>query len=84
MKPGLCPDDEPLRNEILRQAHHSKFSIHLGNNKMYRDLKRYYHWPGMKMDVASFVSQCQTCQMVKTEHQVPSGLLQNLPLPEWK
>ncbi|WZZ27141.1 hypothetical protein YC2023_010542 [Brassica napus] len=78
------PNDELLRKEILRQAHHSSFSIHPGNTKMYRDLKRYYHWPGMKKDVATFVSQCQTCQKVKAEHQVPSGLLQNLPLPEWK
>ncbi|WZZ44999.1 hypothetical protein YC2023_041258 [Brassica napus] len=38
----------------------------------------------MKKDVATFVSQCQTCQMVKAEQQVPSGLLQNLSLPEWK
>ena len=81
----ICvPNDELLRKEILQQAHHSSFSIHPGNTKMYRDLKRYYHWPGMKRDVASTVSQCQTCQMVKAEHQVPSGLLQNLPLPEWK
>ncbi|XP_056850592.1 uncharacterized protein LOC108827423 [Raphanus sativus] len=81
----ICvPSDELLRKEILRQAHHSRFSIHPGNTKMYRDLKRYYHWPGMKKDVATFVSQCQTCQLVKAEHQVPSGLLQNLPLPEWK
>jgi len=78
------PNDELLKKEILQQAHHSRFSIHPGNTKMYKDLKRYYHWPGMKRDVASFISQCQTCQMVKAEHQVPSGLLQNLPLPEWK
>ena len=23
----------------------------------YRDLKRYYHWPDMKKDVATFISQ---------------------------
>ncbi|KAF8100726.1 hypothetical protein N665_0218s0064 [Sinapis alba] len=79
-----APDDKLLKKEILQQAHHSHFSIHPGNTKMYRDLKRYYHWPGMKKDVATFVSQCQTYQMVKAEHQMPSGLLQNLPLPEWK
>ena len=51
---------------------------------MYIDLKRYYHWPGMKKYVATFVSQCQTCQLVKAEHQIPNGLLQNLPMSEWK
>uniref|UniRef100_A0A0D2ZUX8 Integrase zinc-binding domain-containing protein n=2 Tax=Brassica TaxID=3705 RepID=A0A0D2ZUX8_BRAOL len=49
------PNDELLKKEILQQAHHSCFSIHPGNTKMYRDLKRYYHWPGMKRDVASFI-----------------------------
>ena len=51
---------------------------------MYKYLKRYYHWPGMKKDVATFVSHCQTCHMVKAEHQVPNGVLQNLSLRELK
>ena len=51
---------------------------------MYRDLKRYYHWVGLKRDVAKWVSQCDVCQLVKAEHQVPSGLLRSLPIPEWK
>ncbi|XP_019087427.1 PREDICTED: uncharacterized protein LOC109127292 [Camelina sativa] len=51
---------------------------------MYKDVKRYYHWPGMKRAVGRWVAQCQTCQQVKTEHQVPAGLLRNLPIPEWK
>ena len=38
----------------------------------------------MKKDVARWVAKCPTCQLVKAEHQVPSGLLQNLPIPEWK
>uniref|UniRef100_A0A1J3DI19 RNA-directed DNA polymerase n=1 Tax=Noccaea caerulescens TaxID=107243 RepID=A0A1J3DI19_NOCCA len=78
------PDNKDLKDEILRQAHTSTFSIHPGNTKMYRDLKRYYHWDGMKRDIAVWVSQCQTCQMVKAERRVPSGLLQDLPMPEWK
>ncbi|CAG7885533.1 unnamed protein product [Brassica rapa] len=78
------PKSEGLREEILRTAHHSLLSIHPGSTKMYRDIRRYYHWPGMKRDVATWVSQCQTCQQIKAEHQVPSGLLQSLPIPEWK
>ena len=78
------PNDRALKEEILREAHQSKFSIHPGSNKMYRDLKRYYHWVGMKKGVARWVAKCPTCQLVKAEHQVPSGLLQNLPIPEWK
>ncbi|KAF8045480.1 hypothetical protein N665_4833s0001 [Sinapis alba] len=78
------PNNQELKEEIMRQAHKSKFSVHPGLNKMYRDLKRYYHWVRMKSDVAEWVAMCPTCQLVKAEHQVPSGLLQNLPIPEWK
>ena len=78
------PNNKELKEEIMRQAHKSKFSVHPGLNKMYRDLKRYYHWIRMKTDIAEWVAQCPTCQLVKAEHQVPSGLLQSLPIPEWK
>ena len=37
----------------------------------------------MKRDIADFVSKCLTCQQVKLEHQRPSGLLQQLTIPEW-
>ena len=38
----------------------------------------------MKKDIADFVSKCLTCQQVKAEHKHPTGLLQSLPIPEWK
>ena len=78
------PLEEDLRREILSEAHASMFSIHPGATKMYHDLKRYYHWVGMKKDVANWVAACNVCQLVKAEHQVPSGLLRSLPIPEWK
>ena len=38
----------------------------------------------MKRDVSEFVTKCMVCQKVKAEHQVPSGLLQPIRIPEWK
>ena len=29
----------------------------------------------MKKDISKYVAKCLTCQQVKAEHQVPSGLL---------
>ena len=58
--------------------------MHPGSNKMYRDLKHFYWWPGMKKDIVDYVSKCLTCQQVKEEHQVPSGLLNPIPIPQWK
>jgi hypothetical protein len=55
--------------KILREAHESAYSIHLGENKMYLDLKATYWGYGMKRDVAEYVALCDTCQRVKAEHQ---------------
>ena len=38
----------------------------------------------MKRDVTEYVSKCLMCQQVKAEHQVPTGLLNPLPIPQWK
>ena len=38
----------------------------------------------MKKDIFEYVSKCLTCQQVKAEHQVPSGLLNPLSIPQWK
>ncbi|RVW79287.1 Transposon Ty3-I Gag-Pol polyprotein [Vitis vinifera] len=39
----LCvPNDEDLRRELLEEAHCSKFAIHPGGTKMYKDLRQNY------------------------------------------
>ena len=38
----------------------------------------------MKKDIAEYVAVCDVCQRVKAEHQKPAGLLQSMPIPEWK
>ena len=68
----------------MQEAHGSKFAIHPGNTKMYQDVKQTFWWPSMKREIAEFVSRCLHCQQVKAEHQRPAGLLQPLPIPEWK
>lgn len=72
------------RQILLDEAHKSKFSIHPGATKMYRDLREDYWWPGMKRDVAKCVEVCLTCRKVKAEHQRPHGKLQPLEIPVWK
>jgi hypothetical protein len=65
----ICvPNNEEIKKLILDKAHFSPYSVHLGGTKMYRDLKGYFWWNGMKRDVAKFLERCSTCQQVKAEH----------------
>ena len=75
---------EALKRQILEEAHSSAYAMHPGSIKMYRTLKEYYWWSEMKREVAEYVSKCFICKQVKAERQKPSGLLQPLPIPEWK
>ena len=84
-KDRVCvPDDNDLRKAILEEAHSGSFAIHPGSTKMYQDLKMSFWWSGMKRDISELVTKCLVCQRVKAEHQVPSGLLQPIRIPEWK
>ncbi|GKF07160.1 putative reverse transcriptase domain-containing protein, partial [Tanacetum coccineum] len=78
----------PLKGEvrtlIMDEAHKLKYSVHPGADKMYYDLRDRYWWPGMKKDIAEYVSKCLTCLKVKAEHQSPSSLLQQPEIPVWK
>ncbi|GJX17277.1 putative reverse transcriptase domain-containing protein [Tanacetum coccineum] len=73
-----------VRTIIMDEAHKSRYSVHPGADKMYYDLRDMYWWPGMKRDIATYVSECLTCAKVKAEHQRPSGLLQQPEIPKWK
>ena len=84
-KSRLCVrNDMELKKKILYESHNTVFTLHLGGNKMYQDMKQYYRWRGMKKDISEYVSKCLTCQQVKDEHQVRSDLLNPLPIPQWK
>ena len=55
------PNDPEIRKLILQEAHDSSYSIHLGNTKMYLDLKDIFWWAGMKKDIVEYVAVCDVC-----------------------
>nr|GEV73938.1 hypothetical protein [Tanacetum cinerariifolium] len=61
-----------VRNMIMDEAHATRYSIHSEADKMYYDLRDMYWWPGVKNNIATYVSKCLTCSKVKVEHQKPS------------
>ena len=48
-----CVDD--LIHTILTEAHSSRYSIHPGATKMYRDLKQHFWWSRMKCDIVDLL-----------------------------
>jgi hypothetical protein len=56
------PNVKELKDKILHEAQESTYSIHLGGNKIYHDLKATYWWYGTtRGDVAEYVALCDTC-----------------------
>ena len=47
-------------------------------------LRKGYFCPNMNNEVAEYISRCIECQQVKADHQHRAGLLQPLPISNWK
>ena len=78
------PSIRDLREFIILEAHRAPYAAHLGVKKLHADLRRLYHWPGMRVQIADIVARCLECQRVKAEHRHPGGLLQPHEISEWK
>ena len=52
---------EEVKQSLLDEAHRSKYTIHPGSIKMYKDLERNFWWPGIKRDIVEHVAKCATC-----------------------
>ncbi|GKC79240.1 putative reverse transcriptase domain-containing protein, partial [Tanacetum coccineum] len=75
---------EMLRGLDKQMEHRSDGACPPGADKMCYDLRDMYWWPGMKKDIALYISKCLTCSKIKVEHQRPSVLLQQPDILEWK
>ncbi|CAN6698193.1 unnamed protein product [Malus baccata var. baccata] len=73
-----------LKKEILDEAHISAYAMHPGGTKMYHTIRPFYYWPGVKREIAEYVSRCAIFQQVKAERKKLFGLMQPVPIPQWK
>ncbi|GKC18148.1 putative reverse transcriptase domain-containing protein [Tanacetum coccineum] len=59
------PCYEDLRSMIMYESHKSKYSIHLGSEKMYQDMKKLYWWPNIKASIATYEEPKKVIQALK-------------------
>ncbi|POM60411.1 LOW QUALITY PROTEIN: Pol protein [Phytophthora palmivora] len=85
----VVPHDEELKHRILYEAHDVPLSGHLGREKTYGSVSRYYWWPKLYKWVKSYVSTCESCQRAKpsphsaaylVSFPVPSGCWQSISM----
>nr|GEX77868.1 putative reverse transcriptase domain-containing protein [Tanacetum cinerariifolium] len=67
------PKFDGLRDLIMHESHKTKYSIHLGSNKMYQDLKQLYWWPNMKADIATYKWERISMDFIVGLPRTPSG-----------
>lgn len=68
-----------VREVVLNLGHSVPWAGHLGKHKTMARIRKYFHWPGLRADVAQFCKSCPQCQ--KTSIKTPSRApLQPLPV----
>jgi hypothetical protein len=77
-------DCDDLKRFIMDELHKIPYIGHPGYQKMITTTRKQFYWPRLKKYIANYLAKCLECQQVKEEHRHPAGLLQPLPIPEWK
>ncbi|XP_070043587.1 uncharacterized protein [Nicotiana tomentosiformis] len=63
------PNVDGLRERIIEEAHSSRYSIHPGATKMYRDLRQHYWWRRIKKGIVEYVARCLNGQQGTTPNK---------------
>jgi hypothetical protein len=61
----VVPKDHQLGKQILDEAHLSKFSLHPGSTKMYRDLRQNFWWTSIKERLQSMSQSVTSVKKLK-------------------
>ena len=61
--------DKERQQLIINDFHMLPTGGHAGINRTYKNIRRYYFWPGLKTDIDKFISKCDDCQRYK--HSLP-------------
>ena len=70
----VVPSEE--RKKLLLECHDDPTAGHLGREKTFARVARYYYWPRYYQSVKEDVRTCLTCQQCKVEQRAPLGLIE--------
>ena len=76
LKLEVPPPEE--RVDIIKRVHHK--IGHLGRDRTYHMVSRYYWWPGMHAQVAAVLKQCLQCDRVRSTFSVKHDRLKPMPI----
>ncbi|KAI2647109.1 Transposon Tf2-9 polyprotein [Labeo rohita] len=85
--PPDCPEGKiyvPLsqRQVLLGTAYGTPGSGHPGSSRTLSLIQSRYWWPSMHQDTIRYVQSCSVCAKSNSPHQLPTGKLVPLPIPE--
>ncbi len=85
--PLECPSDRTyvpvsLRPRVIKWIHESPSAGHPGINATMELVANRFWWSTLHSDITQFVQKCDTCNISKSSHQRPAGLLHPLPIPQ--
>ena len=75
----VIPRQTSFIEAILSDFHDNPVGGHAGYLRTYKRIANQFYWTGMKGDIKRNVSECQVCQINKTNSLSPAGLLQPFP-----
>ena len=75
------PRNLPLLPTIITEFHATPTGGHMGIMKTMARVRENFTWASMKEDIQRHITNCITCQQIKTDHRHPPGLLCPLPVP---
>jgi Reverse transcriptase (RNA-dependent DNA polymerase)/Integrase zinc binding domain/RNase H-like domain found in reverse transcriptase/Chromo (CHRromatin Organisation MOdifier) domain/Aspartyl protease len=77
----VIPNHDSLRTECISQYHDPPQWGHQGPLKTKKAIERFYWWPTLGTDVATYVHTCDSCQRMKPMRQKRPGLIQPWEIP---
>ncbi|GFT51574.1 retrovirus-related Pol polyprotein from transposon opus [Trichonephila clavipes] len=70
------------RTEVLKLAHTSVFSSHMGPKKTLKRIKYSFFWEGLRADVKKFCESCKACQLTRSVRIKDRSLITPMARPE--